>query len=310
MEIAENHFEEEHHMKIAVKKTMGKRSVSNAADMMKNFSATILVDDYADNLTLKNEHGFSAWIEAEGRRILFDTGQSDIFIQNACALGVDPQSADMVILSHGHYDHTGGIHELVKRNDSLFIYCHPDVFIPRYNRQMNGLIKQIGIDRKSEDALKWIDNRIFYTTGPLYLSANIGITGPIPRRIPFEDNGGSFFLDPLAKNTDPLEDDMAMWFSTAEGLVIVTGCCHSGLINTIHYIRSLTGNRSVYAILGGFHLLQASSERIESTCDYLKSTGVKRIIPCHCTGKAAMEIFESRFGQKVERGKVGARFFI
>jgi 7,8-dihydropterin-6-yl-methyl-4-(beta-D-ribofuranosyl)aminobenzene 5'-phosphate synthase len=275
--------------------------------MIKKFLATILVDDHSDHPALRSEHGFSVWIEADGYCILFDTGQSDLFIRNAEILGIDLHSADLLILSHGHYDHTGGIPELVKYNSSLFAYCHPDVFIPRYCRQMDGIMKPVGINKESENALNRINNCIFHVIGPLYLSANIGITGPIPRRVAFEDTGGPFFVDPLAKNPDSIEDDMAMWVSTDDGLVIVTGCCHSGLINTINHIRSLKNNMPVYAIIGGLHLSQACSGRIESTCDYLQSIGVQRIIPCHCTGKNAIETLEMRFGQKVEQGKAGSR---
>jgi 7,8-dihydropterin-6-yl-methyl-4-(beta-D-ribofuranosyl)aminobenzene 5'-phosphate synthase len=276
--------------------------------MIKKLSATILVDDHSGRPELHCEHGFSIWLEADGHSILFDTGQSGMFIRNAESLGIIPHFAELLVLSHGHYDHTGGIPELLKRNSSLFVYCHPDTYIPRYSRQMDGMMKPIGINEQSENALNRIDDCVFRVTGPIYLSADMGITGPIPRRAAIEDTGGSFFIDPLSKNPDPVEDDQAMWFSTAQGLVVVTGCCHSGLINTISYIKSLTGNKPLHTVIGGLHLLRASIGRIESTCNYLQSTGIKRIMPCHCTGENAIEALKMRFGQKVEHGMTGAHF--
>jgi 7,8-dihydropterin-6-yl-methyl-4-(beta-D-ribofuranosyl)aminobenzene 5'-phosphate synthase len=278
--------------------------------MIEKFSATILVDDQSDGSALKNEHGFSVWIEADEKRILFDTGQSDASIYNAERLGISLHLTDQVILSHGHYDHTGGLPELVKRNPSLFVFSHPDVFMPRYSRQFDGKMKPIGISREAENALNQVDKFNFSVTAPIRLSGNIGISGPVPRVVRSEDTGGAFFLDPLGKNPDPIHDDMAMWFSTAEGLIIVTGCCHSGLMNTVKYIQSLNVDKSLYAIIGGFHLSRASAGRLRETCDFLQSTGVRRIMPCHCTGENATEALETRFGQKIKGGKTGARFFL
>jgi 7,8-dihydropterin-6-yl-methyl-4-(beta-D-ribofuranosyl)aminobenzene 5'-phosphate synthase len=278
--------------------------------LIEKFAATILIDDQSDEPAMKGEHGFSVWIEADDKRFLFDTGQSAAFFYNAEKLGISPHLADMLVLSHGHYDHTGGLPELVKRNPSLFVSSHPDVFMPRYSRQFDGKMKPIGISKDAENALNQVDKFNFSVIAPLHLSAGIGISGPVPRVVRSEDTGGAFFLDPLGKNPDPIHDDMAMWFSTTEGLIIVTGCCHSGLMNTIKLIQSLNVGKPLYAIIGGFHLAIASPERLRETCDFLQSTGVRRIMPCHCTGNGATLALEARFGQKIKRGKTGARFFL
>ncbi|MBN1574929.1 MAG: MBL fold metallo-hydrolase [Chitinispirillaceae bacterium] len=275
--------------------------------MIKNLAVTILVDNRSEDPRLIAEHGLSLRIEADDRRILFDAGQSDIFINNAETLGIDLRSAETLVLSHGHYDHTGGVARMLELNPSLQVYCHPGIFIPRYSRQADGGMRPIGLSKTTADALHRCVDTIHWVSRPVFLTEDIGVTGPIPRLTAFEDTGGAFYLDPEAKSPDPIDDDCAMWFITNQGVTVITGCCHSGLVNTLAHIRSITGSLPITIIIGGFHLLHASAERIEATCDYLQSAGVGKIVPCHCTGEGAVECMERRFGgEVVERGRVGA----
>jgi len=278
--------------------------------MISNLSITIIVDNVSDTSELKSEHGLSIWVEADDRRILFDTGQSDILIHNTKRLGIDLASADTLILSHGHYDHTGGVEPVIVRNSSIAIYCNSGVFIPRYSRQPDGRMKPIGITRKSSEALHKIWDNIHWVDRPLMLADDIGITGPIPRVTDFEDTGGNFFNDLEGVKPDPVSDDLAVWVQTSRGLCVLTGCCHSGLVNTLQYISSLTGQTPVHSIIGGFHLLNASSERMENTCAYLHDRNINRIVPCHCTGEKAVEYFRSRFNDRIQIGRVGSNVII
>jgi len=273
--------------------------------MKNDISITILVDDQPNGEKLLTEHGFALWIEFGGKRILFDCGQSDYCIQNAEQMGIDIGTADVLVVSHGHYDHTGGIPEVLKRNPRITVYCHPGIFMPRYSRQHDGTIKPVGINRNTSDALNKVIDRIQWVSGITRITDFAGITGPIPRLSSFEDTGGAFFLDPIAKRPDPVTDDCAMWFTTAEGLVIVTGCCHSGIVNTLQFIDDRIDATRVHTVIGGLHLLNASSERIDSTGDYIRTKGIGRIIPCHCTGDGAVIYLTLRFGSQVVPGKVG-----
>lgn len=259
---------------------------------------------------LKSEHGLSIWVEADERKILFDTGQSDILIDNAQQLGIDLATADALVLSHGHYDHTGGIESVIARNSSITIYCNSGVFIPRYSRQSDGRMKPIGITRKSLDALHRIFGNIHWVDKPLMLADDIGITGPIPRETDFEDTGGNFFYDLEGAKPDPVIDDLVVWVQTSRGLCVLTGCCHSGLVNTLQYISSLTGQAPVHSVIGGFHLLNASPERMENTCDYLHDCNVNRIVPCHCTGEKAVEYLRLRFNDRVQIGRAGSNVIL
>jgi 7,8-dihydropterin-6-yl-methyl-4-(beta-D-ribofuranosyl)aminobenzene 5'-phosphate synthase len=275
--------------------------------MINRFSLTILVDDSAGGSGLPAEHGLSIWIEADNRRILFDTGQSDLLLGNADKLGIDLREADSIVLSHGHYDHTGGLVPVMRLNPSLRIYAHPGVILPRYRLKPDRPGRAI---QMREDAVVKVQEeagRVRWVTEPLDVSEGIGLTGPIPRRTSYEDVGGAFYLDREGKRPDPIEDDLALWFPTKDGLVVVTGCCHSGIVNTLVHIRDLTGGIPFHTILGGFHLLDASSERIQATCDDLRSIPVRRIVPCHCTGDGAVARLSALWPRIVFKGSVGRR---
>lgn len=258
--------------------------------MIRDFRITVLVDDHLERPGLQPEHGLSLWIEADDRKILFDMGQSNLYLNNARSLGIDPADADVLAISHGHYDHTGGVATGLKLQPSPIVYCHPGVFTPRYSRQSDGTMKPVGMTQLSSDALHRIIDHIRWVNGPTLLSDDIGITGPIPRTYNSDGTGGSFFLDPEGNRPDPIDDDMAMWFRTSEGITVVTGCCHAGLVNTLRHIQTLIPDEPVHTVVGGFHLLHASVERIEEIRFFLKSLGVREVVPLHCSGEAATRI--------------------
>jgi 7,8-dihydropterin-6-yl-methyl-4-(beta-D-ribofuranosyl)aminobenzene 5'-phosphate synthase len=266
---------------------------------------TILVDNQAGP-GLTTEHGFSLWIEADGRHILFDTGQGPALPVNARTLGVDLRQTDMVVLSHGHYDHTGGIPHVLHVAPNAHVYCHPGVVQPRYSLR-NGSPKpahmpsasMAALDRLPEKHLRW-------TSEAVMLSSTIGLTGPIPRQTTFEDTGGAFFLDPEARHADPIEDDLALWIKTDQGLVVCVGCCHAGIINTLTHVRRLSGVAPIRAIIGGLHLLNADDRRLNHTLSAMQTMPIETVIPCHCTGDRAMDELDAVMGAKMRRSSSGA----
>ncbi len=272
---------------------------------MAESTITVLVDNTDGGSRLATEHGFSLWIETGGTRILFDAGQSDACLRNAEALNIDPATADLLIISHGHYDHTGAVASLLDRKPDLEIYCHPEIFTPRYSRQADGAMKPVGLSRRNLAALHERIETIHWICEPLRLKQTAGVTGPIPRTAAFEDTGGDFYLDLKGERPDPITDDLAMWFETAGGLVLVTGCCHSGLINTINYVRRLSGTSKIRAIIGGFHLVHASAKRLHETCAQLEHIRCGHIIPCHCTGEDATSQLRNALGNAVASGGTG-----
>mgnify|MGYP005843919757 CR=1 FL=1 len=274
---------------------------------MTDAQITVLTDNRAaEGLTA--EHGLSLWIEAGGVHILFDAGQSAAFAENAHQLGVDIEQADALVISHGHYDHTGGVPAALTRSQSLEVYAHPEATQPRCSIR-GGSAKSVGMPDKTRAALSRLPaGRLIWITRPLLLAEGVGLSGAVPRRTTFEDTGGPFFLDEHGAVPDPLNDDLALWIDTHEGLVVCVGCCHAGLINTLLHIQELNNGRRIRALIGGFHLLNAGRERMEQTLTALKALAPDLIAPCHCTGDAAVEALQAEFGKNVTLGFAGAEY--
>lgn len=150
-------------------------------------------------------------------------------------------------------------------------------------------------------------NLVKHVVAPLEIFKNVRLTGEIPRITSFEDVGGPFFLDAEGKQPDQIIDDMTLWITTSTGLVIILGCCHSGLVNTVEYIRKLCGDMRVRGIIGGMHLLNASNERLEKTCEKLLEWSPDFIMPCHCTGENAMAVMAARLGSRLMTGQAGMK---
>jgi 7,8-dihydropterin-6-yl-methyl-4-(beta-D-ribofuranosyl)aminobenzene 5'-phosphate synthase len=270
--------------------------------------ASIVVDNKADG-GLVQEHGFALWLEVHGHRILFDTGQGKALAPNAAAMGVDLIQTQMLVLSHGHYDHTGAVAHVLSANPDVEVFCHPGAFGIRYSVRPAQPPHDISMPKTARKALAAVSaERIRHLIGPVEILPGVGITGPIPRRHPLEDTGGPFFLDRAATQPDPIEDDVAMWIDTADGLVVITGCCHSGLINTVEHIRSVAGERTIAGIIGGLHLNNASKQRMDCTCDALREWNPRFVIPCHCTGEAAIAFLADRLGRMIASCSAGMSF--
>ncbi len=266
---------------------------------------TILVDNQAAAPGLAVEHGFALWIEAGNRPILFDTGQGQALAPNAEALGVDLAAAEVLVLSHGHFDHTGAVDQVLAAAGACKIYAHPEFARPRYAVR-EGVARKIGIPPQSLEAIeKLAPQRRVRVSGPLRLAENIGLTGPIARRTAYEDTGGPFFLDDRGRDPDPIEDDLALWIDTPGGLVVCTGCCHAGLVNTLEQVRRLNDRKPIRAVIGGFHLVAAGSERLSRTIEVLKALDPGLVAPCHCTGERAMDVLQQAMPEKVKPGAAG-----
>jgi 7,8-dihydropterin-6-yl-methyl-4-(beta-D-ribofuranosyl)aminobenzene 5'-phosphate synthase len=275
--------------------------------MSANLKITVLVDDLAGE-GLSAEHGLSLWIDAGTGQILFDTGQGSALAENARKLGIGLHQAGTLILSHGHYDHTGGIPQVLKHARKTNLYCHPGVVQPRYSIR-DGAPKPIHMPQESLAAIdKLPAQSLHWVSQALLLSARIGITGPIPRETSYEDTGGPFYLDPQGRRPDPIDDDLALWIRTDGGLVVCVGCCHAGLVNTLNYVRRLSGDSRLRAVIGGFHLLHASDQRLAQTVAALRSMAPEIVVPYHCTGEPALALLRNAFGERVSPGAAGMTY--
>jgi len=269
---------------------------------------TILVDDHRGRDDLGAEHGFSLWIETGGKYILFDTGQGGALERNARALGIDLSETDAVVLSHGHYDHTGGLTAALTLAPKAEIFCHPGIYQPRYAVR-DGTLKPVQMPEASAEALGRIPDGSFHLVlDPVFLTGRVGVTGPIPRETAYEDAGGPFYLDGEGRSPDPIVDDQALWIRTDAGLVVCVGCAHAGLVNTLNRIRFLNDGSRIRAVIGGFHLLQAGRDRLVRTVAALESFGLETLVPCHCTGESAITFIRGAFPGRVFPGTVGTVF--
>ena len=251
------------------------------------------------------EHGFSLWIDMGEHRVLFDTGNSGALLPNLDKLGLDPAALTHLVISHGHYDHTGGVQAVVESAPDLQIYLHQAALQPRYSIKEDET-KPIRMPAGSMQALQQVpDSSIHWLTHPISISKDLGLTGPISRQTDYEDSGGPFFYDPLGTRPDPIEDDNALWIRTTRGLIICVGCSHSGIVNTIRTILEITGERAIHAIIGGLHLLNASTERLDHTVWALNDFSIGKLIACHCTGDEAYSYLQTHLNCQTIQGYAG-----
>jgi 7,8-dihydropterin-6-yl-methyl-4-(beta-D-ribofuranosyl)aminobenzene 5'-phosphate synthase len=264
--------------------------------MSEKLSITALVENTAEGAGLLGMHGVSFWIERNGKAILFDTGQGQTLENNARILNIPVyEKAEALVLSHGHYDHTGGLDKFMASSHKTVLYAHPDAFGPKFSRKFDGLGRSIQMPGSRQDLQAWKEASI-PTNAPMEIIPGVFVTGPIPRDTAYEDTGGDFYLDESCTQPDPMIDDQALYCRTANGLVVVLGCAHAGVINTLYYIETLTGGVNIEAVIGGMHLLHASEDRIAQTVAELKNLNVGRVYPSHCTGQAAIAAMREAFG--------------
>lgn len=268
---------------------------------------TLLVDNKAGE-GLSCVHGFAAWIKIRDRRILFDTGQKDVILNNAKVLGIDLAEAEVLVMSHGHDDHTGNLADFYAINPSAPMYCGANIERDRFCCRPGEASLNWSPPANAKQIFKHLTDsgKRHILTQPIYLLPGVGITGPVPRLTDFEDVGDALFLDAQGTQPDPVSDDMSMWFETDKGLVILLGCCHSGIVNTVQYIRKISGIHKISGIVGGMHLIRANKNRMEKTLAAMESWNMDWMMPCHCTGDQAMQQMIDYLGSKIITiGKTG-----
>jgi 7,8-dihydropterin-6-yl-methyl-4-(beta-D-ribofuranosyl)aminobenzene 5'-phosphate synthase len=269
---------------------------------------TVLIENRSSRPDLQAEHGLSFHITESDSSdaTIFDTGESDRALHNAQVLGLDLSQVNRIVLSHGHYDHTGGLPALLDRAPGARVFAHPEVLIPRYSIGAKADPREIGIPEASRIRLR--DHSFSPTRQRTPITARLHATGEVPRSTSYEDTGGPFFLDETGLRPDPIQDDQALWFVSEGELVIILGCAHAGVINTIETCRMQSGVIPVRAIIGGFHLVNADDRRLDCTVEALRQVNPGVLAACHCTGEAAMERLRREFPEQYREARAGSVF--
>ncbi|MBO5177721.1 MAG: MBL fold metallo-hydrolase [Lachnospiraceae bacterium] len=263
---------------------------------------TTLIENMPDkDGKLAYEHGFSVWIELENEKILFDTGQTGAFAKNAEQLGIDLSVADRIIVSHGHYDHTGGIPELLgKLKSRTPFYMGKEFFIPKYKLLEDGSYKYNGnpfekellmedSEKHPKAELHYIEEDVTRISEQLLLFKNFS------RMTEYEKPNPKFYVkDAQNYIPDLFPDEIALGIITKQGIVLIVGCSHVGIVNILNAVQKTTG-LPVAAVLGGTHLVEADKERLDKTAEAMKRYGVRTIAVSHCTGEAGMELLKREF---------------
>ena len=235
------------------------------------------------------EWGLSILVEVDGTRILMDTGWGFSSVYNAQLLGIDLDTIDAIVLSHGHYDHSGGLRQILGRmKKPVEIIAHPDSWDTKYVHIPDAdYCAYVGIPFRKED-LESLGAMLKLTDRPVWLSDSVVTSGEIPMTTDYEAIDPGLCLKEEGQfHPDPLKDDQALFIKTEAGLVVVLGCAHRGIINTLRHAQKVAGMELIHTVIGGTHLFRASEAQLALTIAELKAMGVQRLGVSHCTGMTA-----------------------
>ena len=244
------------------------------------------------------EHGLAFLIETEAGRLLFDTGQSGtVLLHNLELLGVDPATIDALAISHAHYDHTGGLPALLERvRPGIPLYANPDLFRERFSRR-EGEPRSMGLALTREELAARLTLRL--SSAPQEILSGVWTTGEITQR-PEPEGRSDYHLvrEGGAFVADSYRDDMALALAMDDRLVLLCGCCHAGLLNTLAHVQRVFG-RDPATVIGGTHLISADEAHLRRLVDVLRRLGPPALYPNHCTGQTAYVVLAQAFGERV-----------
>ena len=248
------------------------------------------------------EHGFSALIDAPAGHYLFDTGQGNTLLHNAATLGIDLSRLNRIMLSHGHFDHTGGLIDVLKITGPIDVHAHPDAFQHRFALAKTGRKQTFRPIHSPVSAkkIKDLNARMIFNTRFTQIESNLYLTGEVPRRAAFEMPDSRLVIKKNGKFVpDPLKDDQSAILKTKRGLIVIFGCAHAGMINTLNHIRRHLPDDKLHMVIGGTHLGFLSNAQVAKSIACLQSFGIEKIGVSHCTGGKAslhlMKVFKEKF---------------
>ena len=255
------------------------------------------------------EHGLSVYIEADGTRILFDAGASDAFMKNAKSMGVDLSSVDMAVVSHGHYDHTGGFPAFCSVNGRAPIYIHRNAFHGAYELRDGELYGADSGIRWSDEERAMIGERLTLTDGPLFITDDICVTGTITPEEGFVPAERFYYRD---GNGNIIEDDMSheqcLVIRQPEGLYVFSGCSHTGVVSALEAARRIFPGERIAVLVAGMHLYKAAKEERARVVESVAAEEAECVMPVHCTGIDAICDLRIRLGDRCVPASAGDSF--
>ena len=257
---------------------------------------TVLNDNRCNDYNLECEHGLSLLIEDNDKKVLFDTGQTDIYLKNAKKIGISLDNVESIVLSHGDYDHGNGLKYFAKK---VNLICHPDFLKNRISKRTG---KYDGLNQSKEEIMNRFN--LITTDIPYPITDNIIYLGQIDRITDFEKGKNLPMIKEDGETYQHL-DDSGVVIKTDNGIIVISGCAHSGICNTIEYAKKVSNCNHVLAVMGGFHLKEVDSQT-EETIQYMKENHIKKILVAHCTSDEVCTEFQKELPNEttiVETGK-------
>ena len=258
---------------------------------------TVLNDNRKINDEFESEHGLSLLIEAYGKRILMDAGQTEIYKANARRLGINLDTIESIVLSHGDYDHGNGLKYFDKKVDLI---CHPNCNSYRKSKRTG---KFDGLNQTEEELESKFS--VKKSAKPYNITDNVIFLGQIERENDFEGNNLPM-IDETGEDYNHL-DDSGIVIKTEKGLIVISGCAHSGICNTIEYAKKITGEDRVLSVIGGFHLKEINENTLK-TIEYMKQNGIGSIYLAHCTSDIVCQEFMRQMPEKTRVMKTGMTY--
>lgn len=255
--------------------------------------------------SLKTEHGLAFWIETQYGTVLFDTGQTaSVLSHNMALLNLKAMDIDTLAISHAHFDHTGGLNAVILENPELTLIANEDIFRPRYSSR-KGKYERTGLQVEREILSERV--KVQLSNAATEIIPKLWTTGEITQRIESEGRSSTHFIrDGGAWKPDPYRDDLSLVLKTQEGLVVICGCCHAGLLNTLSHVEN-NFDEPIVTVMGGMHLMTADGKLLDHVINVLEERYPDLVMYLnHCTGDKAEKALVKAFGERVRAFPAGA----